>query len=95
MYSLRKRLDRLEGISDANRTNLPPQFWDALYGLCPWENLAPATRQLIELLFEDRRDESDPIEAAILAVGCSDGGDGDHHAHLAGNANTMLPSAER
>ena len=68
--NLRGRLDRLE-CQHETKNKLPPQFWDALFGAVPLDEVDPKTRQLIESLCGDSRNEPDPIKARIEQVGKS------------------------
>ena len=57
--SIRGRLDLLEKRhDDTGAYKLPPNFWDAICGAVPVEQLDPDSRRLVEWLFEDSRGAS-------------------------------------
>jgi hypothetical protein len=63
--SIRARLDRLEKLHNGSDANtLPPQFWEAICGAVPVEQLDPKTRRLLSGLFGDGCEPQDPIEDA-------------------------------
>ena len=74
--SLHRRLAKLEAaVAHRNGTStageLPPQFWEALAGMIPLEQLHPETRAAIESLFiggDGRIVYVDPIEERIREI---------------------------
>ncbi|HEV8066854.1 MAG TPA: hypothetical protein VGP76_03890 [Planctomycetaceae bacterium] len=60
--SIRARLDRLERQhlkSDTDVDKVPPQYWAAICGAVPLEQLDPDTRRFLARVFEDSRKEPD------------------------------------